>query len=631
MIFEKHLNRARSHRKPASRLALNCLRITPYLTLTVLAAILLLFGTNPSPAVAQSMNPAVIGQWSGESPWPTVAIHMNILADGRVLTWGQDLPPSAGGVFPTYVVTIPSGSTNTSSVVRLDLDNELFCAGETFLPDGRVWASGGQEALIEGIGIPVIQIFDPATTSWSLGPSMSGKRWYPTATTLPDGEILNVAGSFDENFTANRIPDVSNSHGTGMRSLTAVAGVPVDYNYPRAFVAPNGKVFIAGMEPITRYLDTSGTGAYTRVANTFDGFRGFGTAVMYDIGKILIAGGAYDDASVPLKTAEVINLNVASPSWRKVAPMARARTYLNATIMADGKILISGGNSAAGEQDATDPALPAEIWDAATEQFTTVASMPHFRTYHSTAGLLPDGRVLSAGSTAPKKPSLPDQLNADFYSPPYLFKGARPTIISAPALVHYRQQFDVVTPDSASISNVNWIRLSAVTHHFNFNQRINRLSFTKGAGALTVTAPPDPNVCPPGHYMTFILNSSGAASVAKVVQILPDVAPTPGGRLKWIPKAIKFGKVRVGQSKVRTLKIKNTGMETLTCSVQQPGMAQFTLGSGAEQFTVKPKGSASIAVRFTPTTTGPASSSIQLTSSDSAHTSVKVGLIGTGK
>ena len=493
-----------------------------------LLALLVVLSASSCSSAAPSTDPSVVGQWSGESPWPTVGVHINILADGRVLTWGRDLPASAGGVFPTFVVTIPSGSTNTSQVVRLDLDNEVFCAGETFMPDGRVWVSGGEEALIDGIGTPVIEIFDPATTSWSLGPKMSGKRWYPTATTLPNGEILNLAGSVDESFSANTIPDVSTNHGTGMRSLTAVSRVPVDYDYPRAFVAPNGKVFIAGMKPITRYLDTSGTGAYTTVANTIDGARTFGTAVMYDIGKVLIAGGAYGNAYTPLKTAEVIDLGAATPTWRNVAPMAFARTYPNATIMADGRILISGGNSAAGQEDATKPVLAGEIWDPATEKFTTVASMPHFRTYHSTAGLLPDGRVLSTGTTAPSKPSLLDQLNADFYSPPYLFKGARPTISSAPTLVRYGQQFTVMTPNAASISNVNWIGLSAVTHHFNFNQRINRLSFTNGTGALTVTAPPNANLCPPGHYMMFILNSSGAASVANVVQILAGPTSTAG-------------------------------------------------------------------------------------------------------
>jgi Abnormal spindle-like microcephaly-assoc'd, ASPM-SPD-2-Hydin len=101
--------------------------------------------------------------------------------------------------------------------------------------------------------------------------------------------------------------------------------------------------------------------------------------------------------------------------------------------------------------------------------------------------------------------------------------------------------------------------------------------------------------------------------------------------MKWNPKAAKFGKVKVGRSKVRTIKIKNGGRQPLTGSAQEQGMAQFALDADSIQFTVNPKGSSAIAVRFTPTAPGPASGSIHITSSDPAHPSVTIGLSGTGK
>jgi hypothetical protein len=527
------------------------------------------------PVTSVYADPELIGQWSGESPWPTVAVHMSLLPDGRILTWGKDLPPSGSGVFPTFVVSIPSGSTDTSNVVRLDLQDELFCSGETLMPDGRVWVSGGQEALVEGIGTPIVQIFDPVSSSWSLGPTMSGKRWYPTTTALPDGEILNLEGSVDENFTGNQIPDVSINKGTGMRSLSAVAGVPVNYNYPRAFVAPNGKVFIAGMESISRYLDVVGNGSYTTVAHTVNPARVFGTAVMYDIGKVLIAGGGQFDISEPFNTAEVIDLNSANPTWRSVGPMAFARRYLNATLMADGKVLITGGTSNAGEEDATGAVLPAEIWDPTTEQFTIVASMPHFRTYHSTAALLPDGRVISAGTTSPSQPSLPDQLDADFYSPPYVFKGPRPAISSAPSTIGYGQKFLVQTPDAANIVAVNWIRLSAVTHHFNFNQRINRLKFAASNGTLLATSPPNANHCPPGHYLMFLINSLGVPSLANTIQIAANFGSTPTPTPTATPTAIPGDSIKIlapsnGASvsgRIKVILQATSGVKTVNVSV----------------------------------------------------------------
>ena len=92
-------------------------------------------------------------------------------------------------------------------------------------------------------------------------------------------------------------------------------------------------------------------------------------------------------------------------------------------------------------------------------------------------------------------------------------------ISSAPSNVTYGQAFTVKTTSAATISKVAWIRLSAVTHSFNQGQRMNVLSFTKGTGQITVTAPATRNLSPQGHYMLFIVDSDGVPSVAKLVKI----------------------------------------------------------------------------------------------------------------
>src|SRR5437762_5681710 len=148
-----------------------------------------------------------------------------------------------------------------------------------------------------------------------------------------------------------------------------------------------------------------------------------------------------------------------------------------------------------------------------------MASLTTIRTYHSIALLLPDASVLSAGGDF-------GGASAEIYSPPYLFKGARPTITSAPTNVTYGQSFFVGTPDPASIANVTLIALSSVTHGFNMGQRINRPAFSQASGGLNVTAPSNANTTPPGYYMLFILNSNGVPSVANIVQI-SDTTPTP--------------------------------------------------------------------------------------------------------
>jgi hypothetical protein len=125
-------------------------------------------------------------------------------------------------------------------------------------------------------------------------------------------------------------------------------------------------------------------------------------------------------------------------------------------------------------------------------------------------------------------PPVNTHADAQLFSPPYLFKGPRPGITRAPTAVAYGASFDVETPEADAIGQVTWIRLPSVTHSFDQNQRINVLPFARGAAKISVTAPPDANACPPGHYMLFLLNRAKVPSVAAIVQIA--AAPAAAAR-----------------------------------------------------------------------------------------------------
>jgi hypothetical protein len=239
---------------------------------------------------------------------------------------------------------------------------------------------------------------------------------------------------------------------------------------------------------------------------------------MYEPGKVLIVGGG----DPPLATAEIIDLTAATPAWRNTGSMAYARRQINATVLPDGRVLVTGGSSGAGFDNESSPVLAAEVWDPATERWTTLASMRTPRLYHSTALLLPDGRVLSAGGG--RYGQAVNHLDAEIYSPPYLFRAdgspaQRPVITAAPASVVYGQTFTVETPDAASIAAVTWVRLGSVTHAFNMNQRLLHLSFSTTPGGLNIVAPASGGLAPPGHYMLFLLNDKGVPSVAKIMRI----------------------------------------------------------------------------------------------------------------
>jgi hypothetical protein len=197
--------------------------------------------------------------------------------------------------------------------------------------------------------------------------------------------------------------------------------------------------------------------------------------------------------------------------------MAFPRTYHNLTSLPDGNVLVTGGTETTDPDNRAVSVLAAEMWSPSTQAFTTMASMVTPRVYHSTALLLPDGRVLVAGG-GEYNGTMPDQLNAEIYSPPYLFKGARPTVTSYPSTLQYGGSFAVQTPDAANIASVSLIRLGSVTHAFNQNQRFIPLSFTASSGSLTIQEPANANIAPPGHYMLFLVNSAGVPSVGAIVQ-----------------------------------------------------------------------------------------------------------------
>ncbi|HZJ47224.1 MAG TPA: galactose oxidase-like domain-containing protein, partial [Pyrinomonadaceae bacterium] len=457
-----------------------------------------LVGTLTCPSI-KAQDPSVVGQWGPVLNWPIVAVHAHLLPTGKVLFYPySDDPRLWDPVTGAITSAAPAGYN-------------IFCTGHTFLPDGRLLVSGGHIA--NNVGEDKATIYDPFTNTWTRLPNMNAGRWYPTNTALANGDILVVSGDRDTTVGVNVLPQVWDTANNAWRNLTnAQLGLNL---YPSMLLAPNGKVFFSMPDQISRYLDTSGSGLWTTVGLRKFGNRSYGSSAMYDDGKVLVVGGG----DPPTNTTEVIDLNAVTPAWRYVGAMHNARRQFDATLLPDGKILATGGSSGAGFDDSSAPVFDAEMWDPATEQWTTMAGNTKYHGYHSNALLLPDGRVLTTGGD--------NQLNAEIYSPPYLFKSARPTITSAPQSVGYGQTFFVQTPNAASIAKVTWIRLPSVTHAFDQNQRINRLSFSQTANGLNVTAPSSGNLCPPGHYMLFILNTDGVPSVAKIIQIGNASVPAP--------------------------------------------------------------------------------------------------------
>src|SRR5206468_2234865 len=210
------------------------------------------------------------------------------------------------------------------------------------------------------------------------------------------------------------------------------------------------------------------------------------------------------------------------------APMAFPRAYHNLTILADGTVLATGGERTGQGNDVEQAVYEAELWNPATETWSTMARLQRPRLYHSGALLLPDGRVLMAGGNL----GTYFEPDAEIYSPPYLFKGPRPAITTAPTTVAYGGGFFVETPDTANITGIALVRTGAPTHGFDQNQRYLSLSFATAPNGLDVTAPADTRVAPPGDYLLFILNAKGGVLGHRIEILSEDdeSRPAPAAR-----------------------------------------------------------------------------------------------------
>ena len=335
--------------------------------------------------------------------------------------------------------------------------------------------------------------------------------------------------------TQNAMRDYQDARHFGWNELNVPRTGSIDNGwyiyYPWAFAAPNGSVFVASASDRSYWIDP-GPQPRLREGPRRNGIRIYGTAVMYEPGKILVLGGSQEAASEATNTTEIIDLNAAVPVWSTAAIMNYPRQHATATLLPDGQVLVTNGTRSGGDPSASweangNAVLPSEIWNPATNTWTVVASSPEPRTYHSNALLLSDARVLVSGGgqggggiQANGAPGVPDHPNADLFSPPYLFRGARPSITSAPRAIAYGKTFSIASNDAAAVSNVTLLRLGATTHAFNQNQQFMRLLFTRPSlGTLTVTGPANANIAPPGHYLLFLISDTGVPSSGQVVSV----------------------------------------------------------------------------------------------------------------
>jgi hypothetical protein len=506
---------------------------------------------NASVVAAQS--PADVGQWGPKFAWPSISIHAVVLPNGKIMSWNSndkgDGYTDAAGTIPKVTDTVTwlwdpetdPNSTNQTSIVNTHTN--MFCAGHSLLPDGKLLVVGGHEFNLQGF--PHTNTYDFKTSQWTAGPNTNKGRWYPTTLVLNNGDVL-IANGFTEEIDKNkpggvdnRIPQIWQAASRTLRTLTTGdIGEDRPY-YPMLYQIKNGLVFNAGPQNEMSTLDVSGTGQWTRLKSRDPDWRSYGSSVMFKPGKILVVGGGGTETTPPTRNASIIDTNTMTtanpnPTVTIASPMAEPRRQHNMTMLPNGEVIITGGTKGNGFNDNANPVMFAESWDSNNPNlgFKKLPEMTVRRLYHSIALLLPDGRVLSSGGAGACNKNEPKDIaiygpcnhpDAEIYTPAYLFNpngtlATRPVITSAPTEITYGGPITFST--DTDIAKATLIKLSSVTHSQNFDQRIYDLPPLQKAGlSYTAMAPTDTNTYAPGYYMLFGLNAAGVPSKAKILQL----------------------------------------------------------------------------------------------------------------
>jgi len=462
--------------------------------------------------VATDVRAQASGEWAGPYAWPFAASHAVLLANGKVLVW-SDAAATTPRIYDPANNTLATAPQITTAVAG---------AAHAVLADGDAAVVGGRSS--SGSALVDAHAYDAAVPSWSALPNLAFARHNATCVLLGDGRVLALGGEALPGQPVTT-PEIALPRQAWSDLALAQLALPTT---PWAFALTDGTVLLAGPDANARSLDTTGFGAWSAVATMQTNGREAGAAVLVPgaADRVLVTGGRNPGIS----SCEVLDMQI-SGVWENAAAMTRPRRHHQATLLADGTVLVTGGTLV--DDELQHAVYAAERWVPANDIWTSLANMTVPRRRGAVALLLPDARVLCAGGGDGTAGS---ELNADaeIYSPPYLFLGSRPAITTAPATLVYGGGFTVDSPQASNIDKIWLIRAGSVTRGFNSDQRAVAIAFTKVPGRLTLTSPASGNIAPPGTYMLFLVDDVGIPSVAKLVrldvgmpqQIAPDIVST---------------------------------------------------------------------------------------------------------
>jgi hypothetical protein len=469
-----------------------------------------------------STAPSASGSWQ-VLPYktPSLAVHSAVLPGGKVLiTTGSANDPNtfAAGTFTTTVWDPVAGTFED-----VYTPSDVFCGGQSHLPNGDVLIVGGtsayQTSTSDFRGSSHTYVFNTQTMQYDPMPDMSVGRWYPTAVATGSGKVVAVSGLTGTGALAQQheVFDPATSTWSPLGSHT----FPL---YPQMVLLKDGRLFYSGENGTWAagkpgIWDALGNNSFVNVPGLLNpSLRSYGSTVLLPPAqnqRVMALGGGDAAGNGASSQTFIADLTHSSPAYLAGPPLRAPKIFVSAVVLPDSTVLETGGAAAFYGQ----PVYEAAIYNPASGSMTTVNPPSVPRVYHSSAYLLPDGRVATVGGNPGG--ANPYENRIEIYSPPYLFKGERPTISMVPTEMTYGGSY-VVSAKAASgstLSSFVLVHPSATTHQDDPNQRLVKLDFTRLPTGGTLKANFTANMAPPGWYMLFALDSQGRPSVASWVHL----------------------------------------------------------------------------------------------------------------
>jgi hypothetical protein len=542
--------------------------------------------TNPNPTDPKLTQLQKEGKWSNPKSMSVVGIQASTLPNGKILLYDGSEGVGAGDerTLDYTIYDTASQTFNNSSAITPQgqiLKYAAFCAAMFILPNGNLFIAGGDVAG-DAVGTKKSGLFDVANNTWNLLKNMAFARWYPSAIQTLAGEILVAGGTQESYQTPATTPELYNIATNTWRSLIGADDTNDDayggagHFYPWLYNLSNGSVANLGPRPIVSIINPEGNGSLRNYASRdlYDAdtilssrMQIYGSVARFSKNEILFTGGGGDESAVdkskltpgstdifgttPVETANILRLDEllkTNPGPNGADPIFTQQTdspqnpRANATlvIMADGKVMLTGGsskNEGADRNSQYDNAiLTPEVWDKNTGKWTNLAPHQSKRIYHSIALLQKDGTIFQSGGSGFNGQCVNDRAgnnilvkgpNAckqyEIYQPGYLFDGngnlkPRPTITSfAPMNLAPGSNFAVNS--DKEIAKVTFVKAGNTTHATNTQQYFMNANVQTNGNVANITLPATYFDAPKGSYFMFVWNSVGTLSIAQEITI----------------------------------------------------------------------------------------------------------------